>query len=148
MSEPMPEGKNVGLNALLGELHPQYAQAYSEATQGVDMAAFARQIVGEPKPALLPCPFCGEAAAWCTNHHVACANEACALGLSEFLCWPDQWNKRAQTQAEKLLRQAAKYVSTAPDLTQPGGDELRTEILDYFLPPNAQVNAPLRHEEK
>lgn len=113
----------------------------AQATPGLGVGSNA--LLGEPKPALLPCPFCGEAAAWCTDHHVACANEACALGLSEFLCWPDQWNKRAQTTAEKLLRRAVKYVSTAPDLTQPGGDELRTEILDHFLPPNAQVEGPL-----
>lgn len=42
-----------------------------------------------------PCPFCGGEAVWCTDHHVACGNESCALGLSEFLCWPDQWNTRA-----------------------------------------------------
>lgn len=44
---------------------------------------------------LLPCPFCGKPATWATTHHVACGNESCALGLSEFLCWDHQWNTRA-----------------------------------------------------
>lgn len=35
-------------------------------------------------------------------------------------------------EARRLLRESLEYVATCPDLTQPGGDELATEIRVYL----------------
>lgn len=95
------------------------------------------------KTVLLPCPFCGKPATWATTHHVACGNESCALGLSEFLCWDHQWNTRAPALSPPKLtpREPADVLSElievcckTPNHVSRIGD-LRNEFLESLTAP-------------